>query len=161
MIFPSRGLWQRHKCRYPYQRYQQSLDRAVQQHLLDLQRLQQNPLLVHGAHSQQQSVPSYVLRSIQRERENKTLTAGFADYGNVGIDSGLATDGFSEGDEDGLLVWNNTDMANEGSWFAFCPTLIPGHESAGLQDRVYWQSNEAPAEGTENCTTIVLHGAFE
>ena len=83
------------------------------------------------------------------------------DYGTVGINSGLATAGFSEGDEDGLLVWNNTDMANEGSWFAFCRTLIPGHELAGLQDRVFWQSNEAPAAGTKNCTTIVLHGAFE
>lgn len=95
------------------------------------------------------------------ERENNTLTARVSDYGNVGIDSGLATDGFSEGDEDGLLVWNNMDMANVGSWFAFCPTLIPGHKSAGLQDRVYWQSNKAPAEETENCTTIVLHDAFE
>lgn len=92
-----------------------------------------------------------------------TLTRGChdADYGSVGIDSGLTTAGFSEGDEDGLLVWNNTDMANEGSFFAVCPTLIAGHESAGLQDRVFWQSNQAPAEGTKNCTTIVVHGAFE
>lgn len=92
-----------------------------------------------------------------------TLTGGChgADYGSVGIDSGLTTAGFSEGDEDGLLVWNNTDMANEGSFLAVCPTLIAGHESAGLQDRVFWQSNQAPAEGTKNCTTIVVHGAFE
>lgn len=94
-------------------------------------------------------------------RKSNALTLEIADYGKVGINSGLATKGFSEGDEDGLLVWNNTDMANVGSWFAFCPTLIPGHESAGLQDRVYWQSNEAPAEGTNNCTTVVIHGAFE
>lgn len=52
-------------------------------------------------------------------------------------------------------------MANEGSFFAVCPTVIPGYEAAGVQDRVFWQSNEAPAEGTVNCTTIVLHGAFE
>ena len=94
-------------------------------------------------------------------RKSNALTLEIADYGKVGINSGLATKGFSEGDEDGLLVWNNTGMANVGSWFAFCPTLIPGHESAGLQDRVYWQSNEAPAEGTNNCTTVVIHGAFE
>ena len=52
-------------------------------------------------------------------------------------------------------------MANEGSFFAVCPTVIPGYEAVGVQDRVFWQSNEAPAEGTANCTTIVLHGAFE
>ncbi|CAF9936877.1 hypothetical protein IMSHALPRED_010935 [Imshaugia aleurites] len=85
----------------------------------------------------------------------------FPHYGSVGINPGFDTDGFSEGDEDGLLVWNNTDMANEGSFFAVCPTVIPGYEAAGVQDRVFWQSNEAPAEGTVNCTTIVLHGAFE
>ena len=52
-------------------------------------------------------------------------------------------------------------MANGGSWFALCPSLIPGYESAGVQDRVFWQSNEASAEGTTNCTVIVIHGAFE
>lgn len=85
----------------------------------------------------------------------------FPHYGNVGINAGLTTAGFSEGDEDGLLVWDNKDMANVGSWFALCPSLIPGYESAGVQARVFWQSKEAPAEGTANCTTIVFHGAEE
>lgn len=94
-------------------------------------------------------------------RGKARANTGHVDYGDVGINSGFATAGFSEGDEDGLLVWNNTDMANVGSWFAFCPSLIPGYESAGPQDRVFWQSNEAPAEGTNGCTTVVIHGAFE
>ena len=83
------------------------------------------------------------------------------DYGNVGVNAGYTTAGFSEGDEDGLLVWNNTDMANVGSWFALCPTIIPGYESAGVQAQIFWQSNEAPSEGTEDCTPIVISGAFE
>lgn len=79
----------------------------------------------------------------------------------MGINAGYTTAGFSEGDEDGLLVWNNTDMANVGSWFALCPTLIPGYESAGVQAQIFWQSNEAPIKGTEDCTPIVIHGALE
>ena len=79
----------------------------------------------------------------------------------MNIDAGLTTAGFGEGDEDGLLVWNNTDMANVGSWFAFCPRVIPGHEAAGVQDQVFWQSNEAPEKGIKGCNTIVIHGAYE
>ena len=52
-------------------------------------------------------------------------------------------------------------MANVGSFFALCPGLIPGFESAGVQARVFWQSNEAPSEGTADCKPIVIHGAFE
>ena len=89
------------------------------------------------------------------------FNTNIVDYGTVDINAGFATPGFSEGDEDGLLVWNNTDMANVGSFFAVCPGLVAGHESAGVQQQVFWQSNEAPAEGTKSCTTINFHGAFE
>ncbi|MCJ1276414.1 hypothetical protein MMC21_004219 [Puttea exsequens] len=82
-------------------------------------------------------------------------------YGYVGINLGLSTPGFSEGDEDGLLVWHNVDMANAGSWFGICPTLIPGYETSGVQYQVFWQSYEAPEFGTANCTTSIFHGVFE
>ena len=52
-------------------------------------------------------------------------------------------------------------MANVGSFFALCPTLIPGYESAGVQAQLFWQSNEAPIEGTQDCTPVVIHGAYE
>lgn len=84
-----------------------------------------------------------------------------ADYGRVGINFGFTTSGFSEGDEDGLLVWNNTDMGNIGSYFALCPTVIPGFEAAGIQQQVFWQSNEAPEFGTANCSTFTFDGAYE
>lgn len=49
------------------------------------------------------------------------------------------------------------DMANAGSWFAVCSTLVPGFEAAGLQKQLFWASNEA-VEGP-NCTFVVLQGA--
>ena len=52
-------------------------------------------------------------------------------------------------------------MANVGSFFALCPSLIPGYEAAGVQARVFWQSDEAPEEGTKHCKPIVIHGAWE
>ena len=58
-------------------------------------------------------------------------------------------------------MWNNTDMANVGSFFAVCETVIPPYQSAGVQAQVFWQSNEAPNEGTKDCKPIVIHGAFE
>ena len=97
----------------------------------------------------------------KRTPPNKGTNARTADYGNVGINSGYTTPGFSEGDEDGLLVWNNTDMANVGSFFALCPRVIPGYENKGVQAQVFWQSNEAPSEGTKDCKPIVIHGAYE
>ena len=48
-------------------------------------------------------------------------------------------------------------MANAGSWFAVCSTLVPGFEAAGLQKQLFWASNEA-VEGP-NCTFVVLQGA--
>ena len=92
---------------------------------------------------------------------NKGTNTKIADYGNVYINSGYTTPGFSEADEDGLLVWNNTDMANGGSYFALCPRVIPGYENKGVQAQVFWQSNEAPSEGTKDCKPIVIHGAWE
>lgn len=52
-------------------------------------------------------------------------------------------------------------MANVGSFFAVCETVIPPYQSAGVQAQVFWQSNEAPNEGTKDCKPIVIHGAFE
>ena len=77
----------------------------------------------------------------------------------MGINAGYTTAGFALADEDDLLVWNNTDMANAGSFFAICPTLIPGYESAGVQAQLFWQSNEAPLEGTEDCNPVIIHEA--
>ena len=95
---------------------------------------------------------------VQHKRKDSQYAA---DYGSVGINAGYATPDFYEGDEDGLLVWNNTDMANVGSFFAVCPTVIPSYEAAGVQAQVFWQSNEAPIEGTKDCKPIVIHGAWE
>ena len=78
-------------------------------------------------------------------------------YGYVGINSGLNTPGFGDGDEDDLLVWNSTNQANGGSWYGVCPTRIPGYESAGIQYQAFWQSNAVADMDTMNCTTILFH----
>ncbi|KAF6230620.1 hypothetical protein HO173_011157 [Letharia columbiana] len=85
----------------------------------------------------------------------------FPYLGYVGINFGLNTDGFSEvfpggghlyRNDSQILVSDFPDMANQGTWYEVCQTLIPWHEAAGLQDQVFWLSNKGPAGGTPNCT---------